>query len=218
MALLSAAAILALAFASAAAADKEKIHLTAAGQATARAAVLERADLGAATGWSGGAEKPDLSSTTPCTSFQPKQSDLVLIGAAKTVWKHAGLELVSEAQVLETPKMVKLDWQRTVLAPQVLPCLRSGLAKGLGASARLVSLRRIQFPKLATYTRRYRALVDVKTASAPVRVMVDIVLVGSGNTEITLSATAPFVGHQSVGSAEVRLARLLVSRMRAAAA
>ena len=204
----------ALVLASAAAADKEKIHLTTAGRAAARAAVVTRADIGPAAGWTGGLRKPDLSPSMPCDSFHPKQSDLVLIGAAKSVWKHPGLEIDSEAQVLETPAMVRLDWRRTVLAPQMLSCLRSGLAKGLSDSQRLVSLRRVAFPRVATYTRAYRALIDVQAGTGTVRVMSDVVVFGRGRTEITLSTTAPFAAAATVKPAEVRLARLLVARIR----
>ena len=105
---LAAALGMCLAWAGTAAADKEKVRLTTAGQAAARAIVLRRTDLGAASGWSGGAKKPDLSQSMDCATYEPKQSDLVLVGAAQSVWKHTGLELESEAQVLQTPGMVRL--------------------------------------------------------------------------------------------------------------
>ena len=207
------AVVVELIFAAVAGADKEKIRLTALGQAAARAAVLQRADLGTSPGWTGGATKPDLSSTMPCSTFHPKQSDLVLTGAARTVWKHAGLEFDSEAQVLATPAMVRLDWQRTVVAPEVLPCLQTGIAKGLSGSERLVSLRRIPFPQIAPYSRAFRAVVDVTTATAAVQVMIDLAVFG--RTEITLSTTAPLLAQQGITAAEIRLARLLVARVRA---
>jgi hypothetical protein len=214
LAVAASAAVAALALAGVATADREQIHLTAAGQAAARAAILTRADIGAASGWTGNTKKPSLSSTPPCSNFKPKQSDLVLIGAAESVWKHPGLQFDSHTQVLQTPEMVRLDWQRTVLPPQVLPCLRSGLEKGLGATAHVVSLRRLDFPRLATYTRAIRALVDVEAPTAKVRIFVDVVVVGRGQTEITLTTTAPFAAEQVVKAAEVRLAGRLVSRIR----
>jgi hypothetical protein len=212
---LLAAALAALALADAAAADKEKIHLTAEGQAAARAAVLKRADLGAATGWKGGARKPDLSSTPPCESFRPKQSDLVLNGAAETRWTHPGVQIDTEAQVLQTAQMVRLDWQRTVLSPKVLPCLREAIAKSLDAKTHLVSLRHLAFPRVATYTRAYRALMDVDAPTGSVRVLSDVVVVGRGRTELTLTTTAPFAAEALVRQSELRLARLLASRIRA---
>ena len=42
--------------------------------------------------------------------------------------------------------MVSLDWQRTVAAPQVLPCLREGLAKATQPPAHLVSLEADRLP------------------------------------------------------------------------
>jgi hypothetical protein len=42
--------------------------------------------------------------------------------------------------------------------------------------------------------------------------MVDVILVGRGHTEITLTTTAPALAAASVVPAELRLARLLASR------
>jgi hypothetical protein len=197
-------------------ADKEQIHLTNAGQAAARAAVLTKADLGAAPGWTGGAKKPDLSSTPPCPGFRPKQSDLVVNGAAETVFKQPAIQFDSEAQVLQTAHMVKLDWQRTVIAPQILPCLRIAVAKSAGTSAHVTSIRRTAFPRVATFTSAIRILLDVKTSGSttPVTVFVDVVLVGRGRTEITLTTTAPLLASSAVRAAEIRLARILAARVR----
>lgn len=199
----------------AAVSDKETIHLTDAGQAAARAAVLTRADLGTASGWTGGAKKPDLSSTPPCPNFDPKQSDLTLNGVAQTVFTHPGLQFDSEAQVLQTPQMVKLDWQRSVLTPQLLPCLRTGLAKALGSAAKVVSVQRVAFPKLATYAAAFRVVMDVSASGTTLRMMSDIVLVGRGRTELTLTTTALLAAKATVWPAEVRLARLLLTRVSA---
>ena len=196
----------------AATADKEQIHLTAAGQKAARAAVMQRADLGNASGWTGGAKKPDLSPGTGCANFDPKQSDLVLIGAAETVFKHTGVEFDSEAQVLQAPAMVRLDWQRTVLSPQVLPCTRTNIQKHLAASERLVSVGRLAFPAVAPYSRAFRVIVAVTSGSTTARIFVDLVLLGRGSTEITLTTTAPLLAEPAVRAAEVRLARSLVAR------
>jgi hypothetical protein len=212
-AVLVAAIAAALLLAGAAVADKEQIHLTAAGQAAARAAVMQRADLGGASGWTGGPKKPDLSAGTGCANFKPRQSDLVLVGAAETVFKHPGVEFDSEAQVLQTPAMVRLDWQRTVLAPQVMPCLRSNLQKQLTAAEQLVSVRRISFPAVSAYTRAYRTTVDVESASGTTRIFVDLVVIGRRSTEITLMTTAPMVAAGAVRAAELRLAHILVARV-----
>ncbi len=210
--------IAALTLTIAALADKEKIQLNATDRAFARASVLKKADLGTVGTWAGGAVKPDLSSTTPCGTLQPKQSDLVLTGAAETKFQQPGIEFDSEAQVLQTPEMVKLDWQRTVLAPQLLPCLRVGLAKTVPSTkATIVSVRRIAFPRITAQTAAIRALVDVKagTSPVPVRLFVDIVLVGRGRTEMSLTTTALYVNDKVTRAAEARLALILASRARA---
>jgi hypothetical protein len=206
------AVFLALALAVAAAADKEQIHYTAAGQAAARAAVLTKADLGASSAWTGGHKKPDLSSGPLCAGFDPKQSDLILNGASRTEYTVPGIDIQSEAQVLQTPRMVRLDWQRTVTSPKVLPCLREVAAKSAGASAKLVSIGRVSFPHLATYTAAFRIVLEATSGTRTVRIFLDTVLVGRGRTEITLSITAPLAAAAGLRAGEVRLAKLLVAR------
>jgi hypothetical protein len=190
---------------------KEKIAYTAAGQAKAKADVLRRSDLPA--GWSGGKRKPDVSSTLPC-SYKPKQNDLVLIGAAETDWRKPGFQVSSEAQVLRTAAMVRRDWRRTIVAPQVVPCLRQGFEKTLGTGATLVSFGRVAFPHQASLTQAFRAVFDVKSGSTSVPVEIDIVALGSGRNEVTLTLTGLSAAGSILRTQETRLGRRLAGRMR----
>jgi hypothetical protein len=210
--LVSAGVVAALALASAAAADVWQIHRTTAGDAKARAIVLKRADFGAATGWTGGFTSPQLTEQPPCGTFHPKQSDLVVVGASATQWKHTGLQVESRAVVLQTAAMVRLDWQRTVLAAPVLPCLRVGFAKQLPTGATLVSVKRVAFPQVAPLTTVFRVLIRVTSNGQAVDVFTDIIAIGSGPTEMTLQVTAPLAIDGNVHPAEVKLARVLAAR------
>lgn len=164
--------------------------------------MLKKADLGFAGKWAGGAVKPDLGTSPPCGSFRPMQSDLVLTGAAETRYAQPGIAFEGETQVLRTPEMVTLDWRRTVIAPGLLPCLRTALAKRAGASTKVVSVGRIAFPQISRHT-------------AAIRVFVDVLFAGHGRTELTLTSTAPLAADATVRDAEVRLAALLVARAKA---
>ena len=194
--------------------SKEQIRFTRADQAAARAAVLRVRDLGS-SGWSGGAVTPDLSSGPSCAGYAPKQSDLVVTGAAETAWHRTGLELRSVAQVLKTRAMVARDWQRTVADPRAVGCLRGAVTKGLTSSERLVSFKRLAFPRLATYATAYRALIDVSAQGSHARVLADLVLVGRGRTELTLMIAAPAGAAATIAAADARLARALLARVRA---
>lgn len=207
----TAAIAAALTFAAAALADQWQIHRTAAGNAAAHAAVVSRADLGSATGWTGGYKKPDLSSTPPCGTFHPKQSDLVVIGAAASAWSHQGLELDSQANVLQTAAMVRTDWRRTVIDPRATACLRSSLGKELGKNAKLVSFGVAAFPHVASLVRAYRAVVAV----GGTKVSVDVIAFGKGRTEMELTTIAPLGASAVVRLAERRLAEKLVARAKA---
>jgi hypothetical protein len=199
--------------AGAAGSDREQVHLTAAGQAAAKAAVTRAADLG--SGWTGGAVKPQLAPAVS-SSFDPKQSDLVEIGAARTAFKRPGTEVDTEAQVLKTSTMVRLDWQRTVLPAKVVPCLRESLARQLAGQGTLVSVTRSAFAKVAPLANVFRALIDIPTANGPVRIFTDIVVVGQGQTELTVTWAAPYAAAAAVRAAEVHLLRTLVARVRPA--
>lgn len=220
-AVLAALAAAALGLVAATAADpastppsKEQIHFTVADQAAARAAVVRLGDLGS-SGWRGGAVKPDLTSGLGCRGYTPKQSDLVLTGAAESSWQRTGLELRSVAQVLKSRAMVARDWQRTVVDPRAVTCLRGAITKGLTSSKRLVSFRRLAFPRLTAYTNAYRALIDVSAQGSHARVLADLVLVGRGRTELTLMIAAPAGAAPTIAAADARLARALLARVRA---
>jgi len=195
--------------------NRQKIRFNAADQAAARAAVLRKSDLGSGTGWRGGARKPDLSATESCPNYSPKQSDLVLTGAAETQFSLGTLVFDSEAQVLETARMVRLDWRRSVLAPGVLSCLRSTMSKSTPPGTRVLSIQKLAFPRVAQYTAAFRLVIDVRSSRATVRLLVDVALVGRGRTEIILTTSAPLAARVSVKAAEIRLARILVARIRA---
>jgi hypothetical protein len=197
------------------AADHEQVKLTASGQAAARVPMLEKADLPKEPGWIGGPTTPDLASTISCGSFSPKQSDLVLNGASKVVYKRSGLQIESKVDVLATPRMVQLDWQRTVTSPRMLACLRTSFAKSGSATTKFVSFKPVAVPRLAVFSSAWRILWDVKGASGVVRVMTDIVLVGRGRTEVTLSTTARLADASLVVPLELRLAATLAARIRA---
>src|SRR5436305_11181987 len=91
---------------------REQIRYNAADQAAARATVLRRSDLLPSTGWTGGRTKPDLSPPPSCPNYHPKQSDLVLTGAAQSNFRRGPLVIGNEVQILKTRRMVRLDWQR----------------------------------------------------------------------------------------------------------
>jgi|SRR5947208_12557644 len=193
---------------------KEQIKFNAADQAAARAVVLRRADLGS-SGWEGGRAKPDLSTGPTCPNYHPKVSDLVLTGAARTDFRRTGFDFDSQVGVLKTRRMVALDWRRSVLAPGVVPCLRRTFANELGSNARVVSLAKLPFPHLSTYTALFRAVISVRAQGKTARVLTDLVLVGRSRTELTLTIAGPATAKRAISAAERRLARALITRARA---
>jgi hypothetical protein len=192
--------------------EKVRIRFTAADQAAARRAVVRRAGFGTSSGWTGGATKPDLTASPTCPNFHPKQRDLVMTGAAASAWRSPVAQFESQAQVLRTAAMVRADWQRTVVAPTAIPCLKSHLVRQLGSGVSFVSFRRVLFPPVATLSRAYLLLVDVKTSRGKVRVAREIVVIGHGRTELMIASTAQNAVQKVVAAANARLARALVAR------
>jgi hypothetical protein len=210
------AAVLATAPVAAAGGGQEQTHLTAAGQAAAAAAVMTRDDLNAPASWTGGPRKPDLRPSAPCAGFTPKQSDIVRTGAAQSTFSDAtGISFDSEAQVLRSARMLLLDWQRTVVAPQAPECLRGRMMREIDASKRtFIAFVRLAFPRVAAHTMAYRVVYDDRASAAKVRRFTDLVFIGTARTEIFIGTTAPLSSSSYVVPAEVRLARRLVDRSR----
>jgi hypothetical protein len=210
LAVLCAAALTAGA-AFAAGGEKPQIHFTKADQAAALRAVASRADLGSVN-WTGGLKKPDLSQSTSCSNFHPKQADLVVTGAAESQWSDGPLQINSEAEVLKTRAMVTADWRRTILAHGALPCLRSRLFKALGKGVTLVSFRRVVFAPVATNAEAFLMLVDLKTNSGKVRLAVEFVAIAQGRTELTLVSIVQNAVQKVVAQIDAQIARSVVAR------
>lgn len=194
---------------------KEQIHFVAADQAAARATVLTLADIG--KGYTGGAKKPDLSPGPTCPHFHPKQSDLILTGAAETDFSATeGLRDVDTVvQILKTAKMVQLDWNRTFRAPGLISCLKSYLAKTAPHGAKVLSIKKLVFPRVANYSAAYRILVEITASGQTARVIIDEVFIASGRTEISLTQVAFEDIEPVVLLMDEHWARMLASRIRA---
>ena len=140
---------------------------------------------------------------------------LVVTGAAETAFQRSSLEFGSVAEVLETRRMVRLDWRRSVVPRAAVPCLRRTLANGLPPSARIVSFARVPFPHVGTRSSRFRGVIRIDVFGRTTRLVTDIVITFRSRTEITLNAAGPVSAARSIAAAEARLARVLVSRVRA---
>jgi hypothetical protein len=75
-----------------------------------------------------------------------------------------------------------------------------------------VRFRRVLFPPVATESQAYVLLVDVATATGKVRVAIEVVLVASGRTELSILSTAPNAIQKVVAEADAQLAHALVAR------
>jgi len=208
-----AALILALGAAAAALADREQIALTSAGNKAASAAVLRRSDLGAGA-WQGTAKMPDLNQSAGCPGHNPKQSDLVVVGAAGKTWASNGVQFDSQAQVLRTPEMVRVDWNRTIRGSKLLPCLKYNLQKSLGSNNRISFITRLPVPRIPALVRLYRTVVVAHANGKATPLLIDSLVVGSRRTEITLTTTALYESRKAVTRTEIALARVLARRAR----
>lgn len=187
--------------------DKETIALTKAGNAVAAKLLVRKSDLPA--GWTGKAAKPNFSGDLGCTSYRPKQSDLVVVGAAAKHWEHQADGLYAQTQVLRTPKMVKLDWQRTVVDRRVLPCIRTGMEK----TGKVISFGRIAFARLAYYTAAFQAVIRVSTPAGKRTIFLETIDLGEGRDEIGFSVSGPARDEGVLGGIASQVAEELAPRL-----
>jgi hypothetical protein len=183
---------------------KEKIRLTAADTAAARALVIRRSDLRPRPGWSGGRVKPGFSEPV-CPFYHPMGSDLVVTGAAVSAWGRSDRSLGSTADVLQSKSMAQRDFRRRADVAGLVCAFRSARAKRYDAHT-------IPFPKLTAQTAAYRATY---TASDGGRHALELVLIGSGRTLITVIETVRAGFPLDVLHADVvRAARIMVNRIK----
>jgi hypothetical protein len=214
--MLAGAAIAALVSVSTATAggDRYKLHMTAEGQAAARAVMPSKADIGAPSDWKGGPTKPDISNDLKCANYRPKVSDLVVTGAAAVTYKQPGLVISVQAAVLASERMARLDWKRSIGARHYADCSRAKIRKLMTAKQTFVSLRRLAIPQIGTVSSAYRTLIDVKTKIGKVRMAIDVLTFGRGRTEMAVITTMPLASVPTLAPNELVLAKTLVGRVR----
>jgi hypothetical protein len=201
--------VIAGATSAAAAHSKLRVDYNPRDQAAAHAVVIKHADLGRGT-WTGGPTKVDFNGQFPdCPTAGPHET--VVTGAAATDWKSARTLLSTHAQVVTTPAMLRKDWDA------IVPCLPRTLVKVLGSQSSLtvVGAKRIAFPHLTDHSAAFQARVMVRSQGQVEPLVAEYVLVGKGRTEISLGTLATEKDAASVSAGNVRLARLLLSRVRA---
>jgi hypothetical protein len=195
-----------------AAVPPERVALTPSAQLAAKAATLTAKDLAGGVGWTGGAVKPDLGSTFSCGAFHPKQSDLVVNGAAAATFDNKLVTVGSQTTVYATEAMVRLDWQRSV-KPALRSCLGSTIKAALPSGSRVVAVTdwTLPLPPLTRRQHAYRLALRVPGKAGLVRLDTYVILAARGRTELELTAISPptIVTER----AELELARKLVSRI-----
>ena len=194
------------------------VHNVPADQAAARTAILHLSDFASGYGWK--QVHPPASTGTGTGSGSGSRcstdgADFVQTGHAASTFAVPGFFIHSEASVMQTAGMVRDDWHRTV-GPALLACFRNAIATGFGRRSKIVSVAPFAFPQITAHTKAYRVVVDYTLPSGgAVRFNCDAVLIGHGRTELTLLQAAPSGADAVVKSAEIRMATMLVARMRA---
>lgn len=191
--------------------DHNQVKLTAADQAAAKRTVLRIADLGGS--WTGGFVKPDLNDALVCANYHPKQSDLVVTGAAESKFSVTGAQLDSVAQVFRSAAMVNTDWQRSVLNAQLLSCIRETLAGNLSATEKIVSVGRVAFPEgHGIHAREYRVVLNEAANGTTVQGVVDLIVFSRGRSELSLTTVGNYAQRANITQVERVLAGVMLTR------
>jgi hypothetical protein len=207
VALALALALVASGAALAAKGDPQK-RLNPADQARAKAMLVRPADIPGAKVIPAG---PDIDFY--CRALD--ESDLTITGEATGRQLSAGVVYAGSAsQVYESVADASASWRRATSAAGVR-CAESRVRREFAKQgARLLSLRKIAFPRVTTRTTAYRASVTVTTAQGDVPLYVDLVALMHSRAHVSVVVGSALVVPPK--SEEVRLARLVAKRMAAA--
>jgi hypothetical protein len=200
--------------AAAATPERPQVKFVPADVAAARAASLRASDLPAGS-WDASAVKPDLSGAPSCANFHPKQADLVITGAAaKRFLRVSGLVVVSQTELLRSARMVRLDWERTIVPAPAVACQRQAVLRGFGTGARLLSFGKLPFPKLAARTARFRAVASIPIGNGKrTKLALDVIVIGTGRAELTLDLLGSAAAEGVLARSGPKLARAMLGRL-----
>ncbi len=184
-----------------------KIKPTSADTAAAKATMIRMGDLRPAGSWMGGPVTPSHQPVV-CPGFNPKQSDLVITGSAESDWSGTAL-VFSSTDVLQTARMVRLDWQRSVKT--------AGFTCALShAGVTNVSASEVAFPKLTPLATAFRATYDARANGKTTHLVVEFAAVGSSRSELSVAEFRPMPASLGALHADVvRLSRLMLTRAKA---
>jgi hypothetical protein len=195
--------------------DQEKLRLTPAGQASARAAVVHKTDLNG--NWDGGfsPQPPDPHAHVPCAGelrWSPKESDIVVTGAAQAHYDISRVvELASFAQTVQTPEMAIHGWQRWATG-MFVRCLRAAIA---APGVPVTSVGRMSFPAVGSFRAAYRAIAGGR-AQGRYQFVQDWILIAQDCVRLHLVVTTYAVYEGVVSKLERHLATILAARAAAA--
>jgi len=187
--------------------DPQK-RLTNADNARARAMLVKKADL--PPGF-----RPQLSSGpdphTDCPA-SVSESDLTLTGDVEGPQLALGLVFVSSAsQVYASAADASASWRRATSAAGT-KCATELLRREFAQQGvRLVSLRKMAFPRVSERTVAYRVRLSAKTEQGMLRVYVDLVALMRSRAQATVVVGSAFAPPER--AEELRLARILAGRM-----
>jgi hypothetical protein len=185
---------------------------TAAGQALAQAALLERSDLG--SGWVAAPPPKTIPSLT-CPRFDPRVSGAVQLGAAasSTFQSSSDGPFVSQSAYAYATASEQAAVWRAVVRRNLLRCVAASLSQGSaqGVEFAVTSQRLLALAKLPVPAAGYRVGGTASTAGQTIGVFLDVLVLGRGRvvTEISISS----FGAPASPQLEQRVARLVSQRL-----
>ena len=186
-------------------------RLTKADNVRARAMLVTRADL--PTGF-----RPQLSAGpdphVEC-SASVSESDLTITGDAEGPQLALGVVFVSSAARIYTSAAdASASWRRSTSAAGTKCATRILRREFAKQAVRLVSLRKLSFPRVSERSVAYRVELSAMTSQGTVPVYVDIVALLRSRGQATVIVGSALVPPQR--TEELRLARIVTRRMASA--
>jgi hypothetical protein len=188
-------------------------HDAASGTTLARAALLQRTELG--NGWSVAAPAPARVPPLTCPAFKPSTVGVVQTGAAASPTFRASTSgpFVSQAAyAYETDAQETRVW-RAVVRRRLLACAAATLLSGASddVSFAVTGKRLLALPKMFARASGYAVTGTATSSEVPTDVYLDMVVLGRGRTitEITVSGLDQHAARHNA----VHLARIVARRM-----
>ncbi|HWE82486.1 MAG TPA: hypothetical protein VG265_12625 [Gaiellaceae bacterium] len=163
-------------------AGADRSRPSAADQAAAKRDVLHISDLPPTVPWTATKlDSPNPATPSSCTRLDYNSPSIVDTAQAGSQFKGPGMLVVNQVGLVADPGMIDVIWKH-IYAQSISRCIGDAFSAGGAGHIKLLSSKRLPFPRLTRHLSAYRVLFQLTVKGMHVRGAFDMVVLGNERT------------------------------------